>query len=181
MKCDHYKEFTYGEPPLEPDEDGTLITERRCKKACGYFDPMCDGDTEMCDLPDGLVKPDMPASQMNKAELMQHMARGGYRLHQQNLAPESPRIDEGPTVANPTPETRSATGEQGEGFKGTETNLLSDLILQLVEGMDFDTVMDWADIFKIPHLVDQWHDDNWCETEDELRVAVAEAMGKVGK
>ena len=51
MKCDHYKERKWGEPPMEPDENGTLHTERTCAMAKGYFDPLCDGDTELCDLP----------------------------------------------------------------------------------------------------------------------------------
>ncbi len=57
---------------------------------------------------------------------------------------------------------------------------ISDFAMDLVECLDLTTLLAWADIFKIPHLVDQWKEDDWCETEDELRVAVADAMGKVG-
>ncbi len=55
---------------------------------------------------------------MNKAELMQHMARDGYRLHQQGSAPESPRIDE---QAKPEQLALRATvlpDGQGGGFDG---------------------------------------------------------------
>lgn len=55
-KCKYYNEFTYGEPPLEPGEDGMLITEYKCKNAIGYFVANCDGDKELCDLPDNQNK-----------------------------------------------------------------------------------------------------------------------------
>ncbi len=49
-KCKYYNEFTWGEPPLEPDENGTLHTEYECKKAKGYFVACCDGNKENCNL-----------------------------------------------------------------------------------------------------------------------------------
>jgi len=49
-KCKHYEIFTWGEPPLEPDEDGTIHSEGRCKKRTGYNSVCCDGDLDCCEL-----------------------------------------------------------------------------------------------------------------------------------
>ncbi len=57
----------------------------------------------------------------------------------------------------------------------------TELWAQLVEDMAFDVVLTWAETLAIPHNVQYWLDDEWPDKEDELRVAVAEAMGKVGK
>ena len=52
-KCKHYFTWTWGEPPLEPGENGRLITEYECKNAKGHFEAIfCDGNKENCDLPD---------------------------------------------------------------------------------------------------------------------------------
>jgi hypothetical protein len=51
-KCKFYDEWTWGEPPLEPDGKGRLITEYECKNATGYFVPMCGGNKKFCGLPD---------------------------------------------------------------------------------------------------------------------------------
>lgn len=53
--------------------------------------------------------------------------------------------------------------------------------LQLVEDMEFDVLIAWADILKVPHDEHTWMDDDWTYFENDLRVAVAEAMEKVGK
>ena len=55
------------------------------------------------------------------------------------------------------------------------------VIEQLVDDMEFDTLIVWADILKVPHNENYWTDDDMPDKTDELRVAVAEAMGKVGK
>ncbi len=63
---------------------------------------------------------------MNKAELMQHMARGGYRVHQEwgLMASVTPPVDEQPEPEQLGPcSTRNASGESGT-FHGTETNPL---------------------------------------------------------
>ena len=56
---------------------------------------------------------------------------------------------------------------------------IDDLIDQLVEDFDFETVCIWADILGVevnpPPLGDMWPD--W---ENELRVEVGDAMRKVG-
>lgn len=49
---------------------------------------------------------------------------------------------------------------------------------QFVEDMTLDVLCFWADILNVEY--DQWLDDEWPDREDDLRVAVAEAMGKVG-
>ena len=57
---------------------------------------------------------------------------------------------------------------------------IDDLIDQLVEDFDFDTLCIWADILEVevnpPPLGDMWPD--W---EGELRVEVGDAMRKVGQ
>ncbi len=58
---------------------------------------------------------------------------------------------------------------------------MSDFALQLVEDMEFDVLIAWADILKVPHDENQWLDDEYPDKTDELRVAVADAMGKVEK
>jgi hypothetical protein len=51
-RCEYYEEWTWGEPPLEPDGNGKLITEYDCKIAKGYFVAICGGDVKLCSLPD---------------------------------------------------------------------------------------------------------------------------------
>lgn len=58
---------------------------------------------------------------------------------------------------------------------------MSHFTLQLVEDMEFDVLIVWADILKVPHDEEAWLADEWIVDENELRVAVAEAMRKVGK
>ncbi len=58
---------------------------------------------------------------------------------------------------------------------------LDDLIVQLVEDLELGSLIGWADIFGVEHDEEQWLDDEWPDREDELRVAVAEAMQRVGK
>lgn len=55
-KCKHYNEWQWGEPPMEPGENGTLVTEYDCKNAVGYFVAHCKGDKKMCELPDNQNK-----------------------------------------------------------------------------------------------------------------------------
>lgn len=54
-------------------------------------------------------------------------------------------------------------------------------LVQNIESVNFSGLIKLADKFVVPHDEDQWLDDEWPDKEDELRVAVAEAMGKVGK
>ncbi len=58
---------------------------------------------------------------------------------------------------------------------------MSHFTLQLVEDMEFDVVLTWAETFAVPFDTSQWLDDDWVEMEDALRVAVAEAMENIGK
>jgi len=118
----------------------------------------------------------------------------------------SPPVDEQPEPEQLGPCTSWTPDKPVEGFDGTETNPMpldspfpenqhstyaNDEPLgdnemthypeQFVESLPFSTLLIWADIVKVPHDEDQWIDDEWPDKEDELRVAVAEAMGKVGK
>ncbi len=58
---------------------------------------------------------------------------------------------------------------------------MSHFTLQIVEDMEFDVLIAWADILSVPHDEHTWMDDDWIDFEDKLRVAVGNAMGKVGK
>lgn len=54
-KCKDYYVFTWAEPPLEPDENGTQYSEGRCKKRkggvlCFNNGVYCEGDTDCCDI-----------------------------------------------------------------------------------------------------------------------------------
>lgn len=56
-KCKYYNEWTWGEPPLDEGENGTLITEYECKNATGYFEAtFCEGRKSDCNLPDNQNK-----------------------------------------------------------------------------------------------------------------------------
>lgn len=55
-RCEHYNEFTWGEPPLDEESDGTLYTEYECKNAQGWFIAICGGNKKLCDLPDNQNK-----------------------------------------------------------------------------------------------------------------------------
>ena len=51
-----------------------------------------------------------------------------------------------------------------------------DMLLQLIDDMDFDTLIVWADYFDVEHEENLWLDDMWPDYESELRVSVAEAL-----
>ena len=57
----------------------------------------------------------------------------------------------------------------------------ADYAAAFVECLDFDTLIAIADRFDVPHDEHTWMDNDWIHFEDELRVAVADAMEKVGK
>ena len=49
-KCEHFHIHKWGEPPLEPDENGTIETEPQCKIKKGYNMVLCNGDLDLCEL-----------------------------------------------------------------------------------------------------------------------------------
>ena len=51
------------------------------------------------------------------------------------------------------------------------------VIEQLVDDMEFDTLIVWADILKVPHNENYWSGKDEANTEDALRVAVALRIG----
>ena len=108
---------------------------------------------------------------MNKAELMQHMARGGYRIHQQwgLMAPASPPVGEQPEPEQLGPCTSW----------GPETNPMP--LRTDIDTINFAGLIKLADKLDVPHDEGDWFDDEFPDKEDALRIAVAEAMGKVGK
>ncbi len=83
--------------------------------------------------------------------------------------PEPPRMDERPEFI---PATR-------EPFKGTEQNPVP--LKTDIDTINFAGLIKMADKLDVPHYEELWLDDDWPDKEDELRVAVAEAMEKVGK
>jgi len=50
IKCRYYDRWQWCEPPLEPGNNGHLITEEECKNAKGYFVATCLGKKENCNL-----------------------------------------------------------------------------------------------------------------------------------
>ena len=58
---------------------------------------------------------------------------------------------------------------------------MNEFALYFVEDMEFNTLLTWANILAVPHHENYWNDDDEPDKTDELRVAVAEAMEKVGK
>ncbi len=83
--------------------------------------------------------------------------------------PEPPRMDKQP---EPIPATR-------EPFKGTEQNPVP--LKTDIDTINFAGLIKMADKLDVPHYEGRWLDDEWPDKLDELRVAVAEAMEKVGK
>jgi len=49
-KCKHYHIHKWGEPPLEPNENGTLHTENQCKIKKGNPEVFCNGDLSFCEV-----------------------------------------------------------------------------------------------------------------------------------
>ncbi len=62
------------------------------------------------------------AKPMNRAEIMQHMAKGGYRIHQRLSAPESPTIDDTEQALIAGHVRRTTMHGQSEGFDGKLAN-----------------------------------------------------------
>jgi len=48
--CKHYSIFTWAEPPLEPDENGTHHSEGKCDRGVILNEVYCGGDKDLCDL-----------------------------------------------------------------------------------------------------------------------------------
>ena len=53
---------------------------------------------------------------------------------------------------------------------------ISDLIDNFVDDLEFNKLIELADILKVDHAEEYWFDDEWDEKEGDLRVSVAEAM-----
>lgn len=49
-RCKYYKIFKWGEPPLEPDENGTIETEHLCSSGNGERWCCCNGDLDLCPI-----------------------------------------------------------------------------------------------------------------------------------
>lgn len=54
------------------------------------------------------------------------------------------------------------------------------LAANFVDALDFSTLIAWADMLNVEHDEDEWLDDQWPDRETSLRVAVVEALLKVG-
>ncbi len=59
---------------------------------------------------------------MNRAELMQHMARGGYRIHKGLTAPEPPTVNDTEKALIAGHVRRTVPHGQTEGFDDTPAN-----------------------------------------------------------
>lgn len=114
-------------------------------------------------------------------------ATGLIDLFRRRNRPTEP--PESPTIPNrPAPTRRTAPHGQPEPFDGTQENPMplkqpvGDVALtNWVDGLTFCQLCSVADRYDVPHNETQWHDGDWPDKEDELRVAVAEAMGKMGQ
>ncbi len=102
-------------------------------------------------------------------------------------ARKQPTDDESPA---PTVSGHARRTAPHEGFKGTETTPIplggsetgSATILEIiVETMEFKSLIAIADILGISHNYGEWLDDDWHDKENDLRVAVTEAMERIGK
>ena len=49
--CKYFHTHNWGEPPLEPGENGTIETEFQCKKM-NNREVSCCGDLDLCELPE---------------------------------------------------------------------------------------------------------------------------------
>lgn len=65
------------------------------------------------------------------------------------------------------------------GFDGTADNPIP--LTTDIDTINFAGLIKMADKFGVPHNEDKWLDDEYPDKTDDLRVAVAEAMEKVGK
>ncbi len=72
------------------------------------------------------------------------------------------------------PENQHSTYAEDEPVKDTTAT-------NWVDGLTFRQLCSAADRYGVPHNEDRWLEDDIPDKTDELRVAVAEAMGKVGK
>ncbi len=110
-----------------------------------------------------------------KYEFMQDMLLRARNRHRKELG-LCPEATEPPPS---TPKPPSAPDGQAGGFQGTEKNptpLKTD-----IDTVNFAGLIKLADKLGVRHDEDLWLDDEWPDKEDELRVAVAEAMERVGK
>jgi len=57
--------------------------------------------------------------------------------------------------------------------------IIDDCIDHLIENMDFDELIIWANSLKVDHNEEIWFDDMWPDLEDNLRLEVAEALTRV--
>lgn len=89
------------------------------------------------------------------------------------------RPDEQPDPAPNTRKQSSGTDRAYSAFHGEINNPLP--LTTDVDTVNFAGLIKMADKYGVPHNEDQWLDDDWPFREDLLRVAVAEAMEKVGK
>lgn len=65
---------------------------------------------------------------MNLAEIMQEMAKGGYRVHKALIAPESPTIDDIEKALIAGHDRRTATHGPAGGCDDTQTNPTATLL-----------------------------------------------------
>ena len=104
-------------------------------------------------------------------------------------APDSPTMPDRDKSAELGPCTSWGPDGPPAGFAGKEITPMplkqpipvKVAAINWVDGLTFRQLCSAADRYNIPHDEDQWPDDEYPDKTDELRVAVADAMGKVGK
>ena len=108
------------------------------------------------------------------------MRRRSWGLSDEAPVPDRDKSAELGPCTSWTPDGPAEAPEQAPAsFNGRAHNPLP--LGQDVELMGFRALVNWADKLGVPHDEDQWLDDEWPDKENELRVAVAEAMGRTGK
>ncbi len=108
------------------------------------------------------------------------MRRRSWGLSDEAPVPVWPEPEQlGPCTTLTPDGPAEAPDKPPAGFNGRAHNPLP--LGQDVELMGFRALVNWADKLGVPHDEDQWLDDEWPDKENELRVAVAEAMGRTGK
>ena len=57
---------------------------------------------------------------------------------------------------------------------------INDMVSRFVEDLTFEALIIWADTLSVEHNENSWLNDEYPDREDELRVAVANAMSNLG-
>lgn len=125
--------------------------------------------------------------QLNKVAIyITDIRRASWAVEYHGDAPESTIIDEPDTSAELGPCATWTPDKPPAAFDGTQTTPIplkqpvGDVAAtKWVAGLNFRQLCSAADRYNVPYSKVGWSDDEWPGKEDELRVAVTEAMEKI--